>query len=1422
MDNSNVRRPVRPSFAEDVYGTPGGRPDSGHQPEMCESSLAQRRAAQLPKLKEISHDIKPSMDLHGTRIEMDEIDCQYGDCDSYCAELGELYSYSEMDDWSTNMEAFTKYMDEKNQDSNWSSLSLQNKKRILIDISQRLENSEPHIRHEAMRILLYLLQGAYRDFKDSDEGDEVSIGTGVDVSVGDKGTGEFEEDCLISGATNAYMLQELGLIQLLYSTLLVETHAPFDQNLCSFRAGSRTSSASNSRSASNLDLADSLERKHHRRSATLADNEALRIICSIIYHVVESIRREDLIELIASKSDYTVKKLQMLRENFVAELDDPVEGTNTPLVHVLFDMMPTFVRGNNPHFPMKKILLITWKILLTILGGFDALRKEKAQKRRDSGLPPMEDTLEVAAKLKPTRISEGDAAIRNFGGVRLRTNPPPRSFSRQLACTSTDGNLKSDDEEDTPGEIGQGRRGGSSDEDDGNDGLLGVDGDDDVLLDRKTPDDEKKEEPAKTSKQEEDIDLAPVKGKQPEPSTPVPAQSVQAPKFTDKPRFRNTSGNTGRGDVTPRATSPEPLSKLPWSSKVRESDVEAFLQSERQKFFGYKLPSGDSNTIFGLPPPVYQSVAAFRRHLYVALGDLQIEADVNYNRFPFSQRENVRQTPTECLYRRLLPNMSDYVIALLKMLLAALPSSKAKGDAVSILSDVLTPETDNNEMLSNSINLDTSNKNVLEDVVRVAIDINRHKEIVVKACSAILILLLKWFRLNHVYQFENLSQCLVLANCLPLVLKFLDQNMCRYVQSKHELAPFNYPHAPLYYARNGDEWPTLNVDNVDNPETESRSYYLWRNVFSSINLLRVLNKLTKWKHARTMMLVVFKSAPILKRCLKVKLGLFQLYVLKLLKMQARYLGRQWRKSNMEIISAIYMNVRHRLNDDWAFANETRSKSWDFQSEERELKIAVEKFNSRRYAHLYPVLAIDQQEIAASAKDYLDKTDLSEFEPVDNSIQSVLSYQPEFSERFKKNYSKWLEEEVFKKSIDWERILINSQDYICYLYTRRNRFLSTSPISYYPNKICPPNPVTKTPFQEAALNATQNLYFDPRVTSDDPEVQDLKNGILAGSRSHLARAITLVESKHPRKRAQGNFLLKEIMVNEKKRFEQKGTDSLIFRVGISGSPGVGKSSFIEVLGETLIKEMGKRVAVLTVDPTSATTGSVLGDLTRMQNLSRNPKAYIRQSPTSGALGGVTRGIHEAIILCEGAGYDIVLIETVGVGQSEYAVNEMCDMFVLLLSPAHGDELQGVKKGIMEQSDLLVVTKCDGELEAKARLTRAEYISALKYMKPKSDVWKPKVIPASIYKPETILEISKKMYEFWDVSSKSGNLLSKRNQQLTTWMWNHVNDELINLFKSHPEVMRLAKLLEREIRIGKTTPGMAAEQLLRTFFGVKENL
>uniref|UniRef100_A0A672RUJ4 Striatin-interacting protein 1 homolog n=1 Tax=Sinocyclocheilus grahami TaxID=75366 RepID=A0A672RUJ4_SINGR len=322
---------------------------------------------------------------------------------------------------------------------------------------------------------------------------------------------------------------------------------------------------------------------------------------------------------------------------------------------------------------------------------------------------------------------------------------------------------------------------------------------------------------------------------------------------------------------------------LPWAPKVREKDIEHFLETSRNKFIGFTL-GNDTDTLVGLPRPIHESVKTLKQ--------------VSMETFLFSNilgEEEVEEIPAEILYLGMLPSLSQYVIALLKLLLAAAPTSKAKTDSINILADVLPEEMPITVLQS----------------MKLGIDVNRHKEIIVKAIAAVLLLLLKHFKLNHIFQFEYVAQHLVFANCIPLILKFFNQNIMSYISAKNSICALDFPHCVVH------EMPELTAESL---EAGDSNQFCWRNLFSCINLLRILNKITKWKHSRTMMLVVFKSAPILKRALKVKQAMMQLYVLKLLKIQTKYLGRQWRKSNMKTMSAIYQKVRHRLNDDWAYGN----------------------------------------------------------------------------------------------------------------------------------------------------------------------------------------------------------------------------------------------------------------------------------------------------------------------------------------------------------------------------------------------------------------------------------------------------------------------------------------------------------------------
>ncbi|KAM3832062.1 methylmalonic aciduria type A protein, mitochondrial isoform 2-T3 [Vipera latastei] len=313
---------------------------------------------------------------------------------------------------------------------------------------------------------------------------------------------------------------------------------------------------------------------------------------------------------------------------------------------------------------------------------------------------------------------------------------------------------------------------------------------------------------------------------------------------------------------------------------------------------------------------------------------------------------------------------------------------------------------------------------------------------------------------------------------------------------------------------------------------------------------------------------------------------------------------------------------------------------------------------------------------------------------------------------------------------------------------------------------------------------------------------LYTGLVQGHRACLAEAITLVESTHKRKKEVAQVLLQKILM-------------CCCHLGLSGPPGAGKSTFIECFGK-MLTERRHKVSVLAVDPSSSTTGgSLLGDKTRMPELSRDLNAYIRPSPTRGTLGGVTRTTNEAILLCEGGGYDIVLVETVGVGQSEFAVADMVDMFVLLLPPAGGDELQGIKRGIIEMADLVVITKADGDLIVPARRIQAEYVSALKLLHKRSKIWRPKVMRISAKTGEGISDVWDKMTEFQELVLTSGELLAKRRRQQKVWMWNVIQESMLDHFRHHSEVKDQIPLLEDKVVDGILSPGLAADLLLRAF-------
>lgn len=318
-------------------------------------------------------------------------------------------------------------------------------------------------------------------------------------------------------------------------------------------------------------------------------------------------------------------------------------------------------------------------------------------------------------------------------------------------------------------------------------------------------------------------------------------------------------------------------------------------------------------------------------------------------------------------------------------------------------------------------------------------------------------------------------------------------------------------------------------------------------------------------------------------------------------------------------------------------------------------------------------------------------------------------------------------------------------------------------------------------------------------------EELAERIRRGDRRALAKGITLVESTRADHRELTARLLELIMPY---------TGNSI-RVGISGVPGVGKSTFIESFGNFVIGQ-GHRVAVLAVDPTSALSGgSILGDKTRMETLSRNPDAFIRPSPAGQTLGGVTRRTRETLLLCEAAGFDVIIVETVGVGQSETAVAQMTDMFLLLLLPGGGDELQGIKRGIMELADLILVNKADGDQQAAANRTVADYQMAVHFLHPRSRHWQVRVQPLSALKRKGVNEVWQTVEEYRQALTEAGEINARRAAQARAWMWSETADTLLMELKESESVQALVASLEQAVTEGKIPPTVAAKKLIDAF-------
>ncbi len=319
------------------------------------------------------------------------------------------------------------------------------------------------------------------------------------------------------------------------------------------------------------------------------------------------------------------------------------------------------------------------------------------------------------------------------------------------------------------------------------------------------------------------------------------------------------------------------------------------------------------------------------------------------------------------------------------------------------------------------------------------------------------------------------------------------------------------------------------------------------------------------------------------------------------------------------------------------------------------------------------------------------------------------------------------------------------------------------------------------------------------------MSQLAHDLLAHDRRALARAITLVESTRPDHRNESDELLAEIIAH---------TGGSI-RVGISGAPGAGKSTLIETLGLNLVTA-GHRVAVLAVDPSSTLSGgSILGDKTRMDELVRQEEAFIRPSPTGGTLGGVARRTREAMLCCEAAGFDVVIVETVGVGQSEVAVESMVDCFALIIAPGGGDELQGIKRGIVELADLVIVNKADGDMAAVAKSTSADYANALHLLRPKTNAWNARTVLCSALEKRGIDDVWTAIADHQETIRASGDLDIRRSEQSRSWLWSEISESLIDRLRADAQVAAVIAEVEAAVVAGTLPASVAATRVLDQF-------
>ncbi|XP_061124534.1 striatin-interacting protein 1 homolog isoform X3 [Syngnathus typhle] len=595
-------------------------------------------------------------------MESPNLEFEYGDTDTLTVELSELYSYTEEPEFALNRDYFEEDFKSHARGRRWIDVSAEERRAYVMRLLDALEVTDRDKRLKVSRAILYLAQGVF------DECDA-------------------EADVLRWSRRNVFLLYDMGIFTALLELLSME-----------------------------IDNNQACSSALRKPAISLADSTELRVLLSIMYLMVETVRVQ---------TDDDNPEWRATREAFKNELGAPLYN-GEPFALLLFSMVTKFCSMNAPHFPMKKVLLLLWKTILFTLGGFEELQEMKMRGRERLNLPPLpEDSIKVVRAMRAAsppasamelieqqqqqkrgRRSRRSAFVDSLEGDSPFPKKQPLVKQDSLDTYNERDPFKNDDVRD--------------EEEDPEDGDGGMEGEVDPL--------------------DRDVIIQP-----PPPPLRPPAERVNFPKG------------------------------LPWAPKVREKDIEHFLENSRNKFIGFTL-GNDTETLVGLPRPIHESVKTLKQHKYVSIAEVQMKREEELQQCPLSLgEEEVDETPAEMLYLGMLPNLSQYVIALLKLLLAAAPTSKAKTDSINILADVLPEEMPITVLQS----------------MKLGIDVNRHKEIIVKAISALLLLLLKHLKLNHVYQFEIVSQHLVFANCIPLILKFFNQNIMSYISAK------NRPISPL-------------------------------------------------------------------------------------------------------------------------------------------------------------------------------------------------------------------------------------------------------------------------------------------------------------------------------------------------------------------------------------------------------------------------------------------------------------------------------------------------------------------------------------------------------------------------------------------------------------------------------------------------